>query len=755
MSEKNLLKTIIGLIFIIVIGTPLFYFNPSVYPYTLTKTLFFQIFVEIAFFLWLALAISFPRYRPKFTPLISAGAVFFGIYLLTSFAGIDLWRSLWSTYERGIGFFAMLHFAVFGLIVSSLFNELPWRKIFYSSLAVSIFIGFIAYAQLYVPNLLLIENPGDRPGATFGNPTFMAGYLVLHVFLAIYLFLRQLQENKNARIKLFFTGAAGTLNALVAVFFAQTRGDILGLAAGIMTLLFIFSIKPLEEIRGFLGNRKVYIVLMIAIVLSAALFFVTKENPFWSKIPGISRFSSLSLSGDSSLTPRLSALKAGWEGFLEKPILGWGPGNFIVIYDRHYDPKALASSYRETNFDKPHNLFLEYANAGGIILFIAFIGFFAAAVYESFRQGDRIWRSVFMAMLASYAVSQLFFFETIGPLLMMFLFLGATNGAFREKSGDIAAIRNISQKNAVPTKISPAVAGVCLVAAFVPVYFVNINSLKASNHLYNGFQNFLHQDIFRGLGDFEKAAATWSPYSWNFKRDYAIAVASQYFNYPGTVSDEDALKAIKAMEEVRNEHPADAFNHYALVNLYNEVASIDPETYTKKAEDEAKVALEISPKRQETYFYLAKTKTIEGDYTGALSILKQVLDDNPGVPDAHFYYGLLAFATGDPATGYAEIKTAIKMGREWKNFYEPRTIAGYFADSGHLSEAIELYKTAWNMSEHSDLETEIKLGVAYFYARQFDDAREYLVEAVKKLNIKDSPSYAQLEPILRQLGIGF
>ncbi|HUX36116.1 MAG TPA: tetratricopeptide repeat protein, partial [Candidatus Paceibacterota bacterium] len=261
------------------------------------------------------------------------------------------------------------------------------------------------------------------------------------------------------------------------------------------------------------------------------------------------------------------------------------------------------------------------------------------------------------------------------------------------------------------------------------------------------------QDIFIGLGSFQSSIDIWSPYGWNFKRDYAIAVAGQYFNYPGTVSNEDVLKAVKAMEEVRDEHPEDAFNHYALINVYNEVASINKEKYTQEAEAEAKIALEISPGRQEIYFYLAKTKTIEGDYAGALSLLKTALDENPNVPDSHFYYGLLAYATGDNNTGYNEVKTAMAMGRQWSTFNEPRVIAGFFADSGHLAEAIELYKTAWDMSSHSDIDSEIKLGVAYFYQKQYAEAKSYLEDAVGRIDITKSPSYAQLEPIFRQLGI--
>ncbi len=769
MTEKSLFNAIKFLVFIIVVGAPLFYFPWGVYPYTLSKTLFFQAAVEILFFLWLALvlpnfvrqnsggrAVSNPRYRPKPTPLLVSLAVFLSVYFLVSLNGIDFWKSFWSTYERGIGFFAMLHFAALALVLSSLYKELPWRKIFYSSLATSVIIDAIAYVQIYIPNLLLIENPGSRPGATFGNPGFMSGYLLFNIFLSIYLLFSIFRESKGVAppfAKIFFIASAGVID-VAAMFLAQTRGDILALVLGLLTLLFLFCFVPPENAPGFLKRRSTYLSLIIVIVTFAAIFFLTKDNPFWAKVPGLSRFSSVSFSGEGSIAPRFAALRAGWQGFLKKPVLGWGPENFMPIYDRNYDPKDLTSSYEETRFDKPHNLFLEYLDSGGIILFAAFIFLFGAAIYESIRQKDKLFRAIFLSALVSYGVSQFFLFETIGTTLMLYLFFGAADGGFREKdeSASFSVVKAAGQENA---NVNIWSVILFLALAAIPIYKINFESLRASLNQYYAFQYFLQQKIFLGLRSFEKSVSIWSPYSWNFKRDYAIAVAGQYFNYPGTVADEDVLKAVKAMEETRDEHPADAFNHYALVNIYNEVADINKNEYTAKAEKEAEIALKISPRRQEALFLLAKTKTIKGDYAGALSILKGALEDNPKVADAHFYYGIVAFATGDKTTGYNEVKTAISMGREWKTFYEARTAAGFFADSGHIDEALELYKTAWGMSYQSDLETEIKLGVIYFFKGQRDVAKTYLEDAVKKFDVAKSPSYAQLEPILKQLGIKF
>ncbi len=757
MSQKLLIKIIVGLIFLTVIGTPFFYFPWGVYPYVLAKQLMFQSLVEVIFFLWVALALSFPKYRPRLTPLTLCGGIFLAVLLLVSVTGVDSWQSLWSTYERGIGTVAFFHLAALALVISSLYQEIPRRKLLYASLGTSLLIDVLALIQLWVPQLLLIENPGTRPGATFGNPTFMTGYLMFNIFIGMYFLLDTLKRTRErgalrGQIPLISFLVTAIIANVSIVFLAQTRGDIIALAVGVITLLGLFYVRPPEFLPSPFNARKLYAISLFAIVCLAAVFALTLKNNFWKNIPGFSRFQSVSFSLDNrSVAPRLFALKAAWQGFLEKPLSGWGPENFDVVFDRHYDPRSLEYSYKETQFDKPHNVILEYLDSGGILLLLAFMVFLGAAMYEVLRIPDVLWRSMFIASIAAYVAGKVFIFETIGPLFMLYLFFGLADGAFRNRQK--SPLDAQTRKEAYGSSSLGPLVGVFAVIAGLIVYVVNIQSLTVSYYHYKAFQNFLHQDIEAGISNFKKGLSLWSPYLWNFKRDYAIAVAGQYFNRPGTVSNEDAILAIQSMEEVRDEHPSGAFNHYALVNMYNEVSAIDPQYFISAAESEAKVALQKSPGRQVVYFYLAKTRTLNGDYPGALAILKTALEEDPKVPDAHFYYGLVSFANKEQDIGYREIKTAIAMGRQWVTFYEPRVVAGYFADSGHLQEALGLYETAFAMAP-DDLETEIKLGAAYFFVGNNTLAKKYLSDAARKFDFKKSPSYQEFKPILDKLGVG-
>ncbi len=723
MKRTYLLNTATILLFTILIGTPVFYLKQSVYPYTFPKTLFFQFAVEILFAIWLALAIVDVNYRPKRTPLLIAGAAFLGILLLTSLFGVDPSRSFWSTYERMLGVFTLIHLAVLALVISSLYREIPWKKILYASLATAAFVSILAIIQKRIPNLLLNE-PIDRPGSTFGNPTFLAGYLAFNILVGFYLFLEtfkrsQLKQAGKHLVEkitrtLFIRGSIGalTLLSVVALFFTETRGDLLGLGAALFTLFIIFTFRPPENV-GLFSSRRLYFGVILLFLVFGSFFWLTRQNSFWEHVPGLGRFKDISLSLSESnpdLLPRLAAIKAAWKGFLDRPITGWGWDNFNVVYNKYYDPHTLEINYQETKFDKPHNFILEDLVSGGAPLLLARIALFGLFIFEALKRKS-LFGSFAVAVLVGFVIRDIFVFDTIGPVLMFYLFAGIVDGEYALRArgaSETAHHHNGARVDGGQARLSPyflIVIGVGVIIA----YMINIPSMRAGNYEFLAYNAFVNGHPDKGVAYFDDARAAAGPYAWNFTRDFAKAVSEAYFYNPGAVKKEDAARAIHEMEKVAEEHPQDAYNHYSLVDFYNQTSDIDPKTFLDAADREAQIALTLSPNRQEVYFSMAKTKAIRGDYAGAIVVLKKALDLDPKVADAHFYYGLLLSANKDLAGGYAELKTAIALGKTWKNYYEPRTVADFFAAAGHTDEAIDLYRVAVQMSTTDDSETRLKV----------------------------------------------
>ncbi|OGZ52737.1 MAG: hypothetical protein A3B25_00890 [Candidatus Ryanbacteria bacterium RIFCSPLOWO2_01_FULL_48_26] len=816
MKRSHLLNVSKVLIFIILIGTPLFYLKQGVYPYIFSKTLFFQFVVEILLVVWLPLAIADARYRPQKTPLLIASTVFLLVLIATSLFGVDFHRSFWSTYERMLGVFTILHLLAFAFIISSLYKEIPWKKILYASLATAAFVSFLAILQKKIPNLLLVEpGAGGRPGSTFGNPTFLAGYLSFNILIGLYLFFDTLRAlklgphiiaDRNKRGILYVTWgslAVFTLLCFTALFLSETRGDIIGLGAGFFVLLCIFALRPPEG-SGLYSSRRFYAGLLLFLFLFGSLFWFTRQSSFWEEIPGLNRFRDVSFSileSDTSLLPRLIALKAAWSGFVERPILGWGLENFNVPYNKYYDPRALEVSYQETRFDKPHNFVLEDLVSGGVPLLLARIALLGIFVWQAFRVKN-LFGCFAIAAAFGFMVRNLFIFDTLGPMLMLYLFFGFIDGEYKNRFTGVRYPeendnRSYSGRGDAVGTFSPYLF-ILIGAGLVAAYMFNIPSMKASYYEFYGFKWF-HNNPTRAIGYFDKALAEPSPYRWNFVRDFAAAVSEGYFYNLGKIKKEDAIRAIHEMETVARDHPEDAYNHYSLVDMYNQTSDIDPEKFLAAADREAQIALELSPRRQEIFFSMAKTKSLRGDYKGALKILKEALDLDPKVADAHFYYGLLLFADKDLAGGYSELKKAVELGKRWKNYYEPRAVADYFLDAGHEEEAIDLYKTAISMSpgdskeilyhplsqaeeklnigqrddaisrkilgeaiklfsivlrvDPNNLIARVEIGVAYYFQKDYDSARKYLHEAAADPSLSSNALYVAAKPIFDQLGI--
>jgi Flp pilus assembly protein TadD len=765
MSTRRILQAINAFLFILVIGVPLFYLPASVFPYNVPKTAFFHGAVEIIFFLWLTLTIAdkkYRQYRPRMTPLAWAVAAFLAILTLTAFAGVDPVRSFFSTEGRAFGVIAWYHLAALALVVSALWREIPWKKLWYASFGASLAMVGIALIQLKVPTLLLAsDGMGGRPGATFGNPTFLAGYLLVNAFMAGYWLMTQMQKQKDKNaLSEAVKGAPASERAflsfcfcicVIGIFITQTRGDILGLFAGVLVLLFLFAIKPPGLPWRLVSQKSFYAILLACLVIVGGTIWFTRANPVWDNVPGINRLKDISFSGArSDLIPREIALSAAWKGFLERPLTGFGLENFNVVFNEHYDPRALEFGYAESDFDKPHDVPLEMLDAGGIGLLLAYLAMLVCLVYEAWKS-EKILGQTIAALVAAYFVRSLVFFDTLGPALMLFLVMGFVDGGWKMKNENRELRIENRKKNVYTGFLSPSVlCSLFSVLVLLLIYFLNITAVSAAYHQYLGDQE-IGSNPSQAIADFHAAVDGWSPYQEEFTRDYTNTLAQAYSYEPGSVPQTEMTAAIARMEAVSMAHPNDAYNHYLLTDIYN-LAYNPGDSYLAKAEQQAQEALALSPNRQEIYFYLARTKSLEGDIAGAFAEAKQALDLDPNVADSHFYYGMLAFADGKPDIGYAEVKTAIAMGRSWHDFYEPRIAADYFADSGHLSEAINLYEAALALRP-GDLESEIKLGVAYFVSGDRADASKYLRDAASRFNLSQSPAYAQLKPILDALGI--
>ncbi len=349
----------------------------TLFPFIVGKYVWFRSAVLVAFIVFL-LGLLFESTAEvmwkkivslRRSPLVISITVFVFIFLLAGFFGIDPANSFWSNFERGEGGLQMISFYIYFLLLVTLNQEeKDWHRLFFWGIGGGLLMS--AYGFLAGVGVDLIGpkfgSPGFRFQGSIGNSAYVATYAIFLMFYVAYLFVKKY----NAR----FRSAGGIFMSLLFLLFfivfiaAATRGGFVG---------FIVSAIGFLGYIGFASKkwRKKFLVATITLVI---LFggIVTMSNTNLAKdLPG-SRLFDLSVHAET-FRHRTIMWKIAWDGFQARPILGWGPENFLQIFDtnfntKYYDPSAGFGAW----FDRAHSIYFDYLAETGILGFLSYFGIF-------------------------------------------------------------------------------------------------------------------------------------------------------------------------------------------------------------------------------------------------------------------------------------------------------------------------------------------------------------------------------------------
>ncbi|KKW07201.1 MAG: hypothetical protein UY39_C0018G0004 [Candidatus Kaiserbacteria bacterium GW2011_GWC2_49_12] len=436
---------------VFLISTSLFF------PFITGKNFAFRLIIEVITGAWLALALVNSAYRPQRQWLLGAFAIFVILIALADAFGVYPFKSFWSNYERMDGWITLAHLFLYFVVSSSMLStEKLWRAFLQVSLAVSAVVGAHALLQLLGVASL---NPGfssaTRLDATFGNPIYLASYMLFHVFIAALLLAHSGKEqwNRTERYVVggIFTGAAIlalsvfgksglafyafftvlgsiggsllfmrktyllafilTLDAVV-LFLTGTRGAILGLSGGVMLAAFLFALSARDyQMRA---RQAVAGAVVIVLVLVGGLYLARDQS--WVKdAPVLGRIATISIM-ESTAQARIMNWGVAWQGVKERPVLGWGQENFAIVFNKYYNPQMYG---QEQWFDRVHNVVFDWLVAGGVLGLLAYLSLFVFALWYIWRRdaGERSFTvsegSILTGLLAAYFFHNLFVFDNV------------------------------------------------------------------------------------------------------------------------------------------------------------------------------------------------------------------------------------------------------------------------------------------------------------------------------------------------------
>jgi len=614
--EKTLRWIVIGAIFSLtlipfIVSTSLFF------PYITGKNFAFRIIVEIMAGGWLTLALLYPQYRPRRSWILTAFAIFVLIIGLADAFGAYPFKSFWSNYERMDGWVTLAHLLVYLFVaVSVLTKEKLWRWLLYVSLAFSAFVS--VYGFLQILGITSIGNNSAagltaRIDATFGNPIYLAVYMLFHIFIALWLWTRVWTERgpgKRLWLGLLF-GSVITINTLI-LFFTGTRGTILGLLGGSLltaTLIALFA-------RSSPLAWKIAVGYLAAILLLAGSFWVARDAAWIERIGFLNRLATIS-SSENGVKARFINWSIAWKGVQERPLLGWGQENYAIVFDKYYDPRMYA---QEPWFDRVHNIIFDWLVAGGFLGLLSYLSIFAATLWALWRKAfSTVEASIFTGLLAGYFFHNFFVFDNITSYILFITVLGYI--AWRSSTA-----RNDPPfwKRTFPKQTAAFIAIGAVALVWAAYMLINAGALKQNKLL---LQSLVPQQggIARNL-ELIKGSIAIGALGTQEAREQLTQIASRIAaSSEVSLADKQAYynAAVSEMQLQHEESPLDARAPLFLGIVHNAFGNL------AAGKEALELALRLTPNKQSILFELALNAQARGDSAGVLQALETAYKAEP------------------------------------------------------------------------------------------------------------------------------
>ncbi len=620
------------------------------FPYITGKNFVFRIIIEVVAVAWILLALLEPKYRPKLSLIWIALSILVGSLLISSLLSPNSFKSFWSNFERMEGWVTFAHLWLYFTAAAAVLNtEKLWYTFFNISLGVAGYLGITALGQV-IPAIFQGENIG-RLDLTFGNPTYLAIYSVIHIFLAA------IMLEKNWSVLWMRTlYVAIILLQLPMLFYTGTRGSILGFLGGMLVAGLITAIVQ----RGSPLARKLAVGAIVGVVAIVGVFFLARDVPWVSEHPVLGRFANMDLSGET-VESRFLIWSMAWQGFQERPIFGWGPDSFNFVFNTYYDPRMYGN---EQWFDRTHNVMFDWLIAGGIIGFVSYLALAGAMLYYLwlYRRGDEpvgFWerladhpmnlteRSLLTGLLAAYTFHNLFVFDNLTSYLLYIALLAYVHVRVTTEEAPLGEKVSINRDT-----VTFVVAPVFAVAVVVFVYQANIRGLTTAANLV---------EALRTLSAAQQAQ---SPEQQNalFTRTLELyersveddllggqEVREQFVQAASRVAQSNASQELKqsfvqqaeaALKEQIERVPTDArtqlFMGSYLANLGRFEEALE---YLERGR-------ELSPGKQTTYIEIASRYVNLGEPQKALEYFRQAYELDPEAFPMREYYALGLIYTG-------------------------------------------------------------------------------------------------------------
>lgn len=591
---------------------------------------------------WLLKAINDKQLTINRTPLDIPLLLFLGANILSTIFSIDTHTSIWGYYSRLNG--GLLSIISYLLLYWAFVSNMDKEKVFTSlkfALASGVIVslwGILEHFGVSPSCVILlgefnascwVQDVQARVFATLGQPNWMAGYLAMLIFPALYFFLTA--KNKLPYYLLLTT-------YYLSFTFTYSRGPTLGLLAGaVIFVIFAKITKPLLLVAVS------FLVISILFGSSLTSFrLVSQFAPPPRPSIALPTTTQLETGGTESGQIRFIVWQGALDIFKAYPIFGSGVETFGLSYYQFRPAAHNLVSEWDFLYNKAHNEYLNIlANTGavGFATYLAVILTFAVWAILRIINSHDVLHSALLASYISYLVQNIFGFSVVAIALFFFLFPALAYVA----SGSAKPLKIPLSLHLLPTifktiyhrpfytwaiKVIVILSTIYLLFSVFKLWYADTLFAKGISYSEAGNPGQAYNYLTGAL-----SLNTSEPY-YQSELGYAAAAAALALqDSDATLSAELKKQAIFETEKVLKENPKNVSYFRTAVRTYFELSGLD-QTYTQKTIESLNQAIKLAPTDPKLLFNKALIlQSMDRDNEAVLE-LKKALELKPNYLEA-------------------------------------------------------------------------------------------------------------------------
>ena len=655
---------------------PLVVTPSTLFPFVVGKATYTRGLIAVLFVLWVPLAVASPHYRLGNSWVLTIFGLYIVVNAASALVGVSFEHSFWGDYRRMGGVFDLVHWFVLLLILASMVRTtIHWRWLLNANLGVSFVLGLLGLAQHYdvdvFQSLFWYFETKQRLDITFGNPTYVGAYMLVNVLMAMAFladsFVRSPAPKRQHRHRRrrreasqevpyqlwalrFFWLMVIPLNLFVMTL-SGTRGAVVGLVAAVLLAGVLYALL------GSRNRLRVGLGVATAVILVVALSFpFLQDTAIYDRIAT----SNVTLGRLRSAPVESRAIMAriGLEAFASKPILGWGPENFVFAFQRYV---KLSDFPQPLVGDQVHNRVINELTTTGVVGFTVYMLLWGRISWVLVRKmradpGEDVLTVGLAAALAGYFVQNLFLFDVHATFLQAALLTGwvaSTEVNLRTSrmdfDADPAASNSLTRRGSGQVQastINEVASGWWGSWASRISALVNQETMRGSALRWGGATLlmlllaaslwFVIGPSYRAAQHFPKQTHEWDELWTEARRSFQtfppLATLPRQVLFDTLVENWDVIRRVGVPEIVGKVQPeelaalaSDPKNprlYLALGELYQKAAETQPQ-YVERARRYVERAEELAPEVMETLVLMVSQAMLEEDYQRALDIIEE------------------------------------------------------------------------------------------------------------------------------------